>query len=134
MAAISVQLKRIARKSRNSWSMRGGGCEYIGTFDSVIKCYRSLNQIQTLKDCLSHHIYCAHLGTLWHRAVTAFCAVSYTNLVTPSWVPREDAKLYRHVQRLHGVGAAIQQGIFTAQTCCVNSSQRQGLAAPLLCH
>ena len=32
--------------------------------------------IEMLKDCLLHHVYCAHLGTPWHRAVTAFCAVS----------------------------------------------------------
>ena len=29
---------------------------------------------------------------------------------------------------------AIQPGIFTAQTCCVSSSQRQGIPAPVLCH
>jgi len=31
--------------------------------------------------------------------------IVHTNLLTPSWVPHEDATLYRHVQRLHGVGA-----------------------------
>ena len=53
------------------------GCEYIGTFDSEIKCSQSLNQIQTLKDCLIYHVCCVHLGTPWYRAVTAFCAVFY---------------------------------------------------------
>jgi len=31
--------------------------------------------------------------------------IAHTNLRTLSWVPREDATLYRHVQRLYGVGA-----------------------------
>ena len=31
--------------------------------------------------------------------------ITHTNLLTPSWVPREDETLYRHEQRLHGVGA-----------------------------
>jgi len=30
--------------------------------------------------------------------------------------------------------AAIQQGIFTTQTCWVSCSQRQGLTVPVLCH
>jgi len=29
---------------------------------------------------------------------------------------------------------AIQQGILTAQTCCVSCSQRQGFSVPVLCH
>jgi len=53
------------------------GCGYIGTLDSEIKCAQSLNQMQTLKDCFFHHVYCAHLGTPWHRAVTASCAAYY---------------------------------------------------------
>jgi len=52
-------------------------CENIGTFDSEINVSQSLNQIQMLKDCLLHHVYCAHLATPWHRAVTTFCTVSY---------------------------------------------------------
>jgi len=35
--------------------------------------------------------------------------IAHTNLFTPSWVPREEATLYRHVQRLHGVGAPSSQ-------------------------
>ena len=56
------------------------GCAYIGTFDSEIKCSQYLNQIQILTDCLVHHVDCAHLGTPWHRAVIAFCAVSYREI------------------------------------------------------
>jgi len=53
------------------------GCEYIGKFESEVKCCQSLHQIQILKDCLLRHVYYAHLGRPWHRAVTAFGAVSY---------------------------------------------------------
>ena len=68
-------------------------------------------------------------------AVNGGCkrVIAHTNLLTPLWVPRENATLYGHVQRLHGVGAP-SQGIFTAQTYCVSSSQRQGLPAPVLLH
>jgi len=52
----------------------GRGC--IGTFDSGPKCAQSWNQIQTLKDCLFCHIYCANLGKPWHRTVTTSCTVS----------------------------------------------------------
>ena len=43
------------------------GCEYIRTFDSDIKCSQSLNQIQMLKDCLVHDVYCVHLYCVHQR-------------------------------------------------------------------
>jgi len=39
------------------------GCGCIGTFDSGLTWAQSWNQIQTLKDFLSCHIYCAQLGS-----------------------------------------------------------------------
>jgi len=71
------EIEKNCTKIEKSLVSERWGCEYIGTFDSEIKCSQSLNQIKMLKDCLVHHVYCAHLGTPWHRALTAFCAVSY---------------------------------------------------------
>jgi len=68
--------KKNAQKSRNSCRMNGRSCGYIGTVDSRPKCAHSWNQIQTLKEYLSCHMYCAqvwaHLGVI----VIASCAVS----------------------------------------------------------
>ena len=62
---------KIARKSRNSWFMSGGGVGAQG-----VNWRTFWNQIQTLKDCLCCHIYCAYLGKPWHRTVSASRAVS----------------------------------------------------------
>jgi len=67
----------IARKSRNSWRVSGGGVGAHGQLTRGANWRQSYNQIQTLKECLCYHIYCAHLGTpCWHRTVTASRAVS----------------------------------------------------------
>ena len=68
--------EKIAQKSRNSWRVSGGG---VGTGGMVINCKnwrKSWNQIQTLKDCLCCHIYCAQLGTPGNAIVVASCVVS----------------------------------------------------------
>jgi len=49
--------------------------------------------------------------------------IAHTNLLTPSWVPREDATLYRHVQRQHGVGAPSSKATSPAsRACCACST------------
>jgi hypothetical protein len=58
--------KKNARKSRNSCRVNGRGCGCTGTVDSGPKCAQAWNQIQTLKECLCCHIYCAHH---WPRLV-----------------------------------------------------------------
>ena len=53
--------KKIAQKPRNSCKVNGRGCGFIGTVDLRRTFVQSCNQIQTLKECLSCHIYCAQL-------------------------------------------------------------------------
>jgi hypothetical protein len=64
------------RKSRNSrWSSVGDvGAEGIMTKGTNWR--ESWNQIQTLKERLCCHIYCAHLGIPWHQIVGVYRAVS----------------------------------------------------------
>jgi len=73
--------KRIAQKSRKI----GRSCGFTRTADTERNFAQSQNQIQTLKECLFCHIYCAQLCTrvfffppngpsFW--IVTASCAVS----------------------------------------------------------
>jgi len=68
--------KKIAQKSRNSCRVNGRGCACIGTVDSRRNFTQSYNQIQTLKECLCCHIYCAHHWPRLAAIVTASCAVS----------------------------------------------------------
>jgi len=67
--------KKFARKSRNSWRLNVWGCGCIGTVDSGPKCAQSWNQIQTLKNCISCHIYCAHFCTPLQQIVEDICTV-----------------------------------------------------------
>jgi len=54
----------IAQKSRISHRVNGGVVGAQWTVDSGANWRKSSNQIQTLKECLLCHIYCAHLDTL----------------------------------------------------------------------
>ena len=72
--------KKIARKLRISHRVNGGGVGAHGQLTQGANWSKSQNQIQTLKECLCCHIYCAHLETPWHRTVTAFRAVSDVNV------------------------------------------------------
>ena len=63
--------------------MNSRDCGCIGTVDSGPKCAQYWNQIQTLKDCLCCHIYCAHLGTPWYQIV----GDSRTGSNYESWYP-----------------------------------------------
>jgi len=65
--------QNIVRKSRNSCTVSGGGVGAKGT--KGVNWRQSWKQIQTLKECLCCHIYCARLGTPWHRTVAACRAV-----------------------------------------------------------
>ena len=58
--------KKFAQKSRNKLLSERWGDERTRTVDAGPKCAQSWNQIQTLKECLCFHIYCAHLGTPWY--------------------------------------------------------------------
>ena len=53
--------KKIVPKSRNKLSSERLGCGSIRTVDSRRKFAQFWNQIQTLKECLCCHIYCAQL-------------------------------------------------------------------------
>ena len=68
--------KKSSRKSRKKPAGERWGCEFVGTLDSGRKLAQSWNQIQTLKDCLCTHIYCAQPGTSWDAIDVACCAVS----------------------------------------------------------
>jgi len=58
--------KKFAQKSRNKLLSERWGDERTRTVDAGPKCAQSWDQIQTLKECLCFHIYCAHLGTPWY--------------------------------------------------------------------
>ena len=90
--------KKIVRKSRNSCRVNGRGCACIGTVDSRRNFAQSYNQIQTLKEFLFCHIYCAHHCSRLSAIVTWSCAVSNTESRYPrsgtdsGWLGRGDDK------------------------------------------
>ena len=61
--------KKIARKSRNSCCMNGGGVGAHRQLTRGLRWAHFWKQIQTLKECLCCHIYCVHLGTPWYQIV-----------------------------------------------------------------
>ena len=80
-------LGKVARTSRNSLQVSGGGVGVQGQWTRGINWHQSWNQIQTLKDCLSCHIYCAQLGVPWDkmdgwsRAVSSPCTLGASQCV-----------------------------------------------------
>ena len=64
------------RKTRKKLYSERWGRGRRGHGDKGRKLAQSWNQIQTLKDCLCCHIYCAQLGPPWARIVGACRAVS----------------------------------------------------------
>jgi len=52
-----------SRKSRNSRSVSGGGMGAEGVVTNLSIFSGTLNQEQTLKECLYYCTYCAQLGT-----------------------------------------------------------------------
>jgi len=77
--------KKLARKSRNSCRVNCRGCGCMRTVDSGPKCAQSWNQIQTLKECLCCHNYCAQFEPRWAILVLASRAVSNSESRYPSW-------------------------------------------------
>jgi len=75
--------KKIAEKSRNSCQVNGRGCGSIGTVDSVSKCSKSYNEIQTLKECLFCHICCSQLCAHLRAIVTGSRTVSNRESLYP---------------------------------------------------
>ena len=54
------------------------GCEYIGTFDSEIKCSQSLDQIKMLKDWFfSSHLLCSPWHTQAQTCYSFLCSLLY---------------------------------------------------------
>ena len=66
--------KKIAEKSRNNCRVNGRGCGCTWTVDSRRDVAQFYNQIQTLKECLFCHIYCAQLCAHLRAIVTFSCA------------------------------------------------------------
>jgi hypothetical protein len=65
----------IAPKSRNSCRASGAEVGAEGIVTKGTNQRKSQNQIQTLKECLCCHIYCAQFGLPWATIVGICCAV-----------------------------------------------------------
>ena len=85
--------KNISRKSRNICRLNGGGVRAHGHFTQGANWRQSQNHIQTLKECLCCHTYCAHLGTPWYQIVGACRAVSDWKSRYPRPTPKNEPKM-----------------------------------------
>ena len=135
--------EKIAHESRNSCRVNGRSCGCTRTADTERNLAQSQNQIETLKECLLCHIYCAKLQPHVATIDTASCTVSNRESLYPRAIQQRQERNGRSEEM--GVPPISFQIILTlaghwsggTQVLIVNGLKRSYKligSLPVLCH